>query len=180
MTLEEYLEFDAKAEGRYEYFDGEVFEISGVHPNHALLEASLGRLIGNQVVKRNCSVFASTLRLIVPKLPPYRYADLTALCGKPEYELTGTVPSLKNPALIVEILSPSTEQFDQTEKFIGYKSIASFSEYLLISQNKKLIIQYTKHNEKFWLQTEYGSGEILKLESLDCLLQVDEIYQNII
>lgn len=178
MTLAEYLEFDLHAEGRYEYFDGEIFEISGATPNHAMLETSLGRLIGNQVIPKGCFIFASTLRIIVPKLPPYRYADLTVICGKPEFEMTGTVQSLKNPTLLIEILSPSTERFDNTEKLVGYKSIPSFCEYLLVSQHRKLIFQYVKHGA-FWHQNEFVGGEMLKLVSIDCELSVDEIYQGI-
>lgn len=180
FTVEEYIEFDNSTEGRFEFFDGEVFEVSGAHPNHALLESKLGFLIQSKIDRSKCFVFASTLRLVVPKLPPFRYADLTALCGKPEYQTIGGLPCLTNPSLIIEILSPSTEKFDQTEKLVGYKSIPSFNEYLLVSQNQKLIIQYTKHNGRFWLQTEYGDGETLRLKSLGVELSVDEIYQGII
>jgi Uma2 family endonuclease len=81
---------------------------------------------------------------------------------------------------LVEVLSSSTEKYDRSEKLIGYKSISSFREYLLVSQNQKLVIQYVKHNKKFWLQTEYGEGEIFKISSLGCSLSVDEIYQGII
>lgn len=82
--------------------------------------------------------------------------------------------------LIVEVLSASTEKFDRDLKFKAYKSIDSLREYLLISQKRKFITLYTKYNERFWFQSEYVEGEVLKLESLDCELSVDEIYQGII
>ncbi len=87
---------------------------------------------------------------------------------------------LVNPILIVEVLHRSTEIYDKGEKFRAYKSIESFREYLLVEQNKKFVTLYTKHNEKFWFQSEYFESENLKLESLDIELSVDEIYQGIV
>ncbi|CAN5273846.1 Uma2 family endonuclease [soil metagenome] len=179
MTLEEYLEFDYNTEGRYEYFDGEVFEMSGGSPEHSLLGNQVGRLLGNKLVPKGCSVYNSEVQIKVPTMPPYRYADVSALCGQPIYEDLGNQRLLVNPTLIVEVLSPSTALYDRVEKFAEYKSIESFREYLLIAQDKKFVTLYTKHNEKFWFQSEYFAGETLKLESLDCELSVDETYQGI-
>ena len=180
MTLEEYLEFDYNSEGRFEYFDGQVFELSGGSPEHALLSSQISYLLRRELLPKGCLVYSSDLKIKVPSLPPYRYADVTKLCGKPIYEQIGYVRCLVNPVLLIEVLSPSTEKYDRSEKLIGYKSIPSFREYLLISQSQKLIIQYVKHKRKFWLQTEYGAGEVFNLSSVDCELRVDEIYQGII
>jgi Uma2 family endonuclease len=180
MTLEEYLEFDANTEGRFEYFEGEVFEMGGGSPEHSLLGNRMGRVLGNKLEPKGCSVYNSEVLIKVPAMPPYRYGDVSALCEKAEYENYGNQRLLVNPILIVEILSPTTEEFDRDLKFKGYKSIESLREYLLVSQDKKFITLYTKYNEKFWFQSEYEAGEILKLESLDCELSVDEIYEGIL
>lgn len=180
MTLEEYLEFDYNAEGRYEYFDGGIFEMSGGSPEHSLLSSRTSRLLGNQLDPKSCFVYSSDVKIKVPTMPPYRYADVSALCGTPIYEEVGKQKLLVNPTLIIEVLSASTEGYDKVKKFKAYKSIESLREYLLISQNEQFIVLYTKHNQKFWFQSEYVDGETLKLESLDCELKVDEIYEGII
>jgi len=180
MSLEEYLEFDFKAEGRFEYFDGEVFEMGGGSPEHALLGSQFGRLLGNQIVSKGCLVYSPDIKIKVPILPPYRYGDITAVCGKPVYEEVGNQKLLVNPALIVEVLSPSTEKYDRDKKFKAYKSIESLREYLLIWQNEKFVMLFTKHNEKFWFQSDYVEHETLMLESVECQLSVNEIYQGII
>ena len=180
MTLEEYLEFDYNAEGRYEYFDGEIVEMSGGSPEHSLLGNRIGFLLQRELIQKSCSVYNSEVQIKVPSLPPYRYGDVSALCGQPIYEDLGNQRLLVNPSLIVEVLSPSTENYDREEKFKAYKSIESLREYLLVSQAKKFITLYVKHNEKFWFQSEYVEGETLKLESLDSELSVDEIYQGIV
>lgn len=180
MTLEEYLEFDYNAEGRYEYYDGEVFAMGGGNPEHSLLGNRIGFLLQRELINKPCLVFNSEVLIKVPAMPPYRYGDVSALCGKVVYENLGNQKLLVNPMLIVEVLSASTEKFDRDLKFKAYKSIDSLREYLLISQKRKFITLYTKYNERFWFQSEYVEGEVLKLESLDCELSVDEIYQGII
>lgn len=180
MTLEEYLEFDANAEGRFEYFDGSVFELSGGSPEHSLLASRIGFLLNTRLLPKGCVVYTSDIKLKVPIIPTYRYSDGTVLCGKPIYEELGTEKLLSNPTLIIEVLSPSTERFDREGKFKEYKSIPSFREYLLISQDERFVTLYTKYNERFWFQSEYVKGETLRLESLDCEISVDEIYQGIL
>lgn len=179
MSLEEYFEFDKNSEGRFEYFDGEVFEMSGVSVQHADIEANLIALLKRELDGRNCRVNPANVRIKVPKLPTYRYADISALCEDRVIEKIADVDVLVNPSLIVEVLSPSTERYDRGEKFSEYKSIASFREYVLVSQEKKFVTLFTKHNDRFWFQSEYGAGEELRLESLDCSLKVDDIYDGI-
>lgn len=180
MTLEEYLEFDANSEGRFEYFDGKVFEMSGGSPEHSRLSNRVGRLLGNQLDPKNCAVYSSDVRIKVPSMPPYRYSDVSAVCDEPIYEEIGNQKMLVNSVLIVEVLSPTTEKYDRDKKFKAYKSIESLRDYLLISQDEKFVILYTKHNDKFWFQSEYVAGETLRIEFLDCRLEIDEIYQNIV
>ncbi|HSK71033.1 MAG TPA: Uma2 family endonuclease, partial [Pyrinomonadaceae bacterium] len=131
FTLEEYLELDYNAEGRFEYFDGEIVEMSGGSPEHSLLGNRIGRLLGNQLDTKGCLVYSSDVKIKVPAMPPYRYADVSALCGQPIYENLGKQRLLVNPVLIVEVLSPSTEKYDRDLKFKAYKSIESLREYLL-------------------------------------------------
>lgn len=178
-TLEEYIELDKHSEEKFEYFDGEVFNMSGVHPNHSRLELRLAGLLDAQIGKRGCTIFSANLRVKVPSLPPYRYPDLSALCGKPEFEEHSGLLCLTNPVLLVEILSTTTEAFDRGEKFTHYKSIPSFQEYLLIAQNKKRVTHYLRQTERAWLQTEYAEGEILPIVTLECELNVDALYVGI-
>ncbi len=179
MTLEEYFELDRNAEGRFEYFDGEVFELSGGTPQHSQLISKATWLLGGNLYPKGCFMFSADVRLKVPALPPYRYADISALCGAPVYEEISNLPCLTNPVLIVEVLSESTEAFDRDGKFRGYKSIPSFLEYVLIAQKETRITKYLKQAERFWLQSEYGAGEVVPLESLGCELEMNALYQGI-
>src|SRR5262245_53825183 len=133
-TLEEYLELDAKSEARLEYWDGDIYDMSGVNPEHDQIESNLNLRFRLKLEGKPCRMFLANTRIKVPSLPPYRYGDSSGLCGEPQYEMIGGLKVLTNPTLIIEILSDSTEAFDRGVKFTHYKSIPSFSEYILIAK----------------------------------------------
>ena len=178
-TLEEYLELDKNAEGNFEYFDGEIFEMSGVSPNHATIEMNLAEIVNPIARKRECRAFSANLRVKVPVLPTYCYPDMSVVCGEAIFEEFAGLQRLVNPVLIVEILSESTELYDRGEKFRRYKSIESFKEYLLVSQTENFITLFQKHNGRFWLQSDYVTGETLHVNTMDFDLSVDDVYQGV-
>jgi Uma2 family endonuclease len=179
-TLEEYAELEKSAEERLEYFDGNVWSMAGASPNHETIVINAGTELSNALRGRGCRVFGSNLRVKVPIYPPYRYPDLTALCDQPVYEDFFGLQVLVNPALIVEILSPSTEVFDLNDKFTYYKSIESLAEYLLIAQDRPHVILYTKQTTEVWLHREFNSlDDKIFLSSLNCEISVAEVYAGI-
>ncbi|MCU0239671.1 MAG: Uma2 family endonuclease [Pyrinomonadaceae bacterium] len=180
-TLEEYFQIEKESNERFEFFDGEIYSMAGVNQEHDQIEWNLSGSFRNKLRGKQCRAFLANMRLKVPSLPPYRYSDGSALCGEAVFEKIGGVDVLVNPQLIIEVLSDSTEKFDRDQKFKHYKSIESFREYLLISQETYFVVHYLKHNEKFWMQTEYDKLEdIINLTTLDCDLTLAEIYEDII
>jgi Uma2 family endonuclease len=179
-TLEEYLELDRKSEERFEFWHGEVFCMSGVSHEHDQIESNLNFYLRTKLAGRNCRAFLANMRIKAPSAPPYRYADLSALCGQANFEEIGGVDALTNPALIVEVLSPSTEAYDRGDKFTRYQSIPSFTEYLLVAQHRPHITRLVKQADGSWIHNEYNDLEsTLKLSSLDCELTMSEVYQNV-
>ena len=126
FTLEEYIEFDKHSEERYEYFDGVVVSMSGGTLAHNRIVRNLTTGLTNRLEDQGCEVLPADMRIKVPKAPPYRYADLIVVCGQPIIESVQELDVLVNPALIVEILSESTEAYDRGKKFVSYQSIGTF------------------------------------------------------
>lgn len=179
-TLEEYAELEKNSEERLEFFEGNVWSMAGASPNHEIIVVNLSAELRTKLRGRGCKVFGSNLRVKVPIYQPYRYPDVTAICEKPIYENFYGLEVLTNPALIVEVLSPSTESFDRSDKFTYYKSIESFTEYLLIAQDRPHTTLYTKQTAEVWLHREYNSLDAkIYLSSLDCELSLAEIYLDI-
>ncbi len=179
-TLEEYLELDAKSEERLEYWDGEIFSMSGVSNEHDQIEGNLNFRLRSRSQDRGCRVLQANMRIKVPSMPPYRYGDVSGLCGQPKFEKIGGVDVLTNPSLIIEVLSDSTEAYDRGDKFTNYKSIPSLSEYLLVAQHRPHVSQFIKQADGSWLNLEFNSLEdTLKIVTLDCELTLAEIYQDV-
>jgi Uma2 family endonuclease len=179
-TLEEYLELDHNSEEKIEFWDGHVFTLAGANINHNRIQRNCTTYLQNKLQSRKCEVFPSDTRIKVPIYPPYRYPDLSALCGKPIIEKLGKQELLVNPQLIVEILSDSTESFDRGDKFTYYKSIESFNEYILIAQHRPHITQYVKQSENTWSYQEInGLDNQIHIYSMDCDLDLSQIYENV-
>lgn len=123
-SLEEYAELEKSSEERLEFFEGGIRNMAGALPTHEEIVADIITELKNNLRGKNCRVFGSNLRVKVPIYKPYRYPDVTALCGQPIFEDFFGSEVLVNPALIIEVLPPSTESFDLGDKFTYYKSRA--------------------------------------------------------
>ena len=179
-SLEEYFDLEMSSDARYEYWNGEVFCMSGVSENHAQIEINLVAWLTTKLRTRECRVFPANMRIKVPSLPPYRYADLSLLCGRPSFEKIGGVDVLTNPTLIIEVLSESTEAYDRGDKFTHYKSIPDFREYLLVAQHRPHVTQYVKQEDGSWNYCEVNDlAASIALPSLDCALKLNEVYQDV-
>ncbi len=179
-TLEEYLELDHESEEKIEFWDGNVFTLAGVSEAHDRIQSNAHFFLRLKLQGRKCRVFLSDMRVDVPAYPPYRYPDLSALCGEAKYKQLGKQQLLVNPSLIVEVLSESTADFDRGYKFTYYKSIESFTEYVLIAQDRPHVTQFVKQDENGWLHREFNALEDkFYLASLDCELELSELYQDV-
>lgn len=143
-TLEQYIELEQSSEERYEYFDGEVFAMAGGSLEHAIIATNIAGSLNNKLSGKNCRAINSDMRVKVPAHPPYRYPDVTVVCGEPVTEKYLGQVMLVNPVLLVEVLSPTTKDYDKDEKFLGYQSIASFQEYLLVAQERPHVTRYVR------------------------------------
>ena len=179
-TLEEYFDLEMSSDARHEYWNGDVFCMSGVSESHAQIESNLNLVLRLALRGRPCRVLPADMRIKVPSLPPYRYADLSALCEKPRFEKIGGVDVLINPTLIIEVLSDSTEAYDRGDKFTHYKSIPDFREYLLVAQHRPHITQYCRLEDGSWSYREVNDlSARLALPSLDCVLEMEGVYQDV-
>lgn len=180
-TMEEYLALERESEVRYEYRNGEVFDMSGGTLNHDLVMGNVYDLLRDRVQGKGCQVFTGNMQIKTPALLPYRYGDGSVVCGEIEVERFNGCDLLLNPILIWEVLSTSTEAYDRGDKFTYYKSIPSLNEYLLIAQHRPHVTQYVKQSERIWYREEFNDrGDSVHLASLDFTISLGEIYQDVI
>jgi Uma2 family endonuclease len=179
-TLEEYLALERESEVKYEYWDGEIFAMSGGTLAHDVIMVNAGNHLQALLMDKSCRFFSNNMQIKVPAAPPYRYADGSVVCGKIEVERFNGADLLINPVLIIEVLSPSTEAYDRGDKFTYYKSIPSFREYLLIAQHRPHITHYVKSENGRWDYEEANDLEAtIYLTTVECTLALSEVYANV-
>ncbi len=152
--------------------------MTGASRNHNLIAANTNRSLGSQLDERPCEVYQSDMRVRVPSTGLYTYPDVVVVCGKPEFE-DKELDTLLNPTLIIEVLSPSTEQYDRGKKFQDYRSIPSFREYIMIAQERAYVEHFVRQGVQ-WLFTEASTlDSVLTLSSIECTLTLSDIYKKV-
>ncbi len=177
ISPEQYLEIERKAEFRSEYFQGEMFAMSGAQEPHVLAVSNLTVALGTALWDR-CRVYPADMRVLVSASGLYTYPDLAVVCGKPAFA-DQTFDTLTNPVLLVEVLSPSTESYDRGKKFDHYRRIESLQQYVLVSTDRAHVDKFTRAGELWTFAAADGLGAELPLECVNCTLNLRDVYRNI-
>ncbi|KAA3599328.1 MAG: Uma2 family endonuclease [Calditrichaeota bacterium] len=178
-TLEEYFELESKSDEKHEFYKGEIFAMSGGSFNHNLIASNILGEFRNLLKGKPCIVLGSDLKVQVKENGLYTYPDVSVICGEPEFveERNDTV---KNPLLIVEVLSESTADYDKGGKFTLYRDIDSLRHYILVEQKEARVEYFYKNEKEHWELVEFRNvSETLKIENLNIEIPLDEIYQKI-
>lgn len=176
-TPEEYLELEEQAEYRSEYRDGEIIAMTGGTTNHNKIALNFAASLKYGLRKKNYDVYISDVRLWILRYRQHTYPDVMIIQGEPIYA-TENNTTVMNPLLIAEVSSKSTSNYDQSDKFMYYRSIPEFKEYILINQYH--VMQYVKTNDGKWIFTELESeSDILTLQTIDFQIALSEIYEQV-
>jgi len=179
LTVAEYLAIERRARTRSEYLDGEMFTMPGAGRRHNLIKGNTERELSLQLKRHPCEVYSSDQRVHIPATGLYTYPDIVVVCGEPRFEDI-ELETLLNPTLIVEVLSSTTEAYDRGKKFEHYRTIESFVEYLLISQDEPLIERYLRQDDGTWLFKAVASLDSrIVLPSIGCELALAEVYEKV-
>lgn len=146
LTVDEYLKLEETATERHEYVAGRVFAMVGATQAHNVIVANFCRHLYDPVKKVGCRVFASDMKLRIEATNSFYYPDIMVTC---EPFSAGSVYT-HSPCLIVEVMSPSTQDVDRREKLTAYRHLPSLLEYVLVHQNKMQIEVYRKDNKGEW------------------------------
>ncbi len=178
-TEEEYLAFERAAQEKHEYYKGEIFAMSGASFKHNVLQINIVTLLSNHLKGKNCRPFGSDLRIHIPSNSFYTYPDVIIVCDEPEFA-DKEFDTLLNPSVIIEILSPSTANYDRGAKFDLYREIESLQEYILIDSNSMHFVHYIKNPDATWTLSETRKpGDDFFITSVDFKVQLAEVYAGI-
>jgi Uma2 family endonuclease len=185
MNAQEFYAWESRQANKHERWQGRVYEL---HPTiHGMAGASLARTrivrniltaLTNQLTGTNCEAVCNDLLVHTPQGLD-AYPDVVVFCGEPQFS-DEQQRVLTNPRVIIEVLSPSTELRDRGFKFDQYRTIPSFVEYLLITQDCVAIEHFIRSQDDVWSERRYRDlNQVLKFGSIAAQLTLTDIYQQV-
>jgi len=161
MTAVEFLAWEREQRAKHEFHRGEVFLMGGGSPRHNYLSTAVAAELRTALRGGDRRVLSSDQRIAAAPGERYVYADVVVVCGDLELE-PNTTDVLANPAIVVEVLSPSTERFDRGGKWEAYQLRPSLTDYLLVSQSSARVERFAR-DDGTWRYRVYGPGDVIEL-----------------
>jgi Uma2 family endonuclease len=179
-TPEEYLAFERAAKTKHEYLDGQIYAMAGGSPLHNQICFNLSGEIHPQIKGTECIGYTSDQKIRTDPMDLFSYPDLTIVCGKPIFH-DKHKDVILNPKVIIEVLSPSTEDHDRSQKLTRYQNIKSLSDYILITQDRPCVEHFVRQKGKRqWLYTIETEMEAeIFIASINCKLKLADIYNRL-
>ncbi len=176
-TIEEYLEMENVAFEKHEYYKGEIFAMPGASARHNVISSNLIISLGVSLKDKNCQPYGSDMRIHIPENSFFTYPDVSIICGDVisanEDENTAIGPT------IIEILSPSTRNYDRGEKFMLYRAIPALKNYILVDSESIHVEHFAINKEGLWQLKEHNKiYEEFFIEILNVKLLMKDIYER--
>ncbi len=169
----DYLAFENESPTKHEFFQGEVFAMSGARPVHNRVATNtLGELVA-LLKGKPCGAFNSDQRIFIPATGLYTYTDGGVTCGAWQIHSDGMC--LLNPVLLFEVLSPSTREYDMGAKRQHYEQIPSLRHLLLIDCPDRRVWHHYRQSSGLWSWREIASG-LIDLGDLGGSVRVEALY----
>jgi Uma2 family endonuclease len=180
FTAEEYLEFERRSDVRHEFLDGKIYAMAGESLSHSRVCINLSGEVRNKLKGKSCEALSPNMKVRTSTASLFAYPDLTIVCGEPQFH-DKKKDVLTNPKVIFEVLSPSTAEYDRSKKFgrsrMGNETL---TDYILVSQEYCLVEHFTKQADGNWIyRSLYALSDILRIETIDCELSLEEIYDRV-
>ena len=174
-SFQDYLAVEEISNVKHEYLAGEIYAMAGGSVRHAGLSASITAMLHSQLRGR-CRVYSSDLRIRALATGLASYPDVTVVCGAAETD-PESADTVVNPAVLVEVLSPGTIDYDLGEKFEHYRQIPSLKAVVYVWQDRRQIeVRYRIGSESWQTDTTSGSSAIARIDALGCDVDLDALY----
>jgi Uma2 family endonuclease len=178
LGIQEFLAFERASAEKHEYYQGEVFAMSGAGNRHNSIQVNLIVTLGTLLKGKPCRPYGSDMRLHIPENTLFTYPDVAVYCHETKSEDLNEDNAVE-PTVIIEILSPSTRSYDRGDKFKLYREISSLKEYILVDTESILIEIFRLNAQNHWELEEYKSvDQSLEITSLNLSIPMTEIYEG--
>jgi Uma2 family endonuclease len=176
-TYADYVELELESPTKHEFLEGEIYAMAGGSEEHSALAAEVLRALGNAVGDRPCRVHTSDLRIYVEAAGFATFPDGSLICGPLEQHPPSPRATALNPAVLLEVTSDSSEEYDTREKLDLYRLIPSLEEYIVVSHRQRRITVHRRGTDGVWTATAATAGGRVPVATLSVSLEVDLIYR---
>ena len=177
-TIAEYLEIENAAIEKHEYFQGEIFAMSGPKIPHNIIAMNTAVMLGSKLKGSSCRPYNSDQRVHIEENTLFTYPDISVFCGEMQ-SLENDEWNALNPTVLIEVLSPSTKNYDRGEKFKLYRDIPTLKDYILIDSESIHIEAFSINKSGHWELKEYNSfDDTLLIDSIQTNLLLLDIYEG--
>ena len=178
LSVEEYLQFEKASRDKHEYFKGEIFAMASAGARHNVIFSKIFISIGIQLKGKPCKPYGSDLRIHIPENSLFTYPDISIICGEIIPSKVDADTTIQ-PTVIIEILSPSTRNYDQGIKFRLYREIPTLKEFITIDSESIGIEAYRINSQGNWELKDHRSiDETLTIPTVGLSLSLKEIYEG--
>ena len=177
-TIEEYLELENTSDDKHEYYQVELFAMSGANFQHNQVTANLMFRLRQKLSGKPCQPYGSDLRVHIESNTLFTYPDISIICGPPVFRNNDEM-NLLNPTVIIEVLSPGTKDYNRGEKFRLYRDIPTLKEYILLEPEAISIEAFFVNGLNNWEFSIISNiNETLELQTIQTSLELTEIYEG--
>lgn len=174
FTFRDYLDLEEASNVKHEYLGGEIYAMAGGTPAHAALAVAVSAALFAQLEGGDCRVYSSDLRVRVRATGLASYPDVTVVGGALEHD-PESATTITNPTVVVEVTSPSTEDYDRGEKLEHYRQIPSLRECVLVAHDRRRIEVWQRVAGSGWSHRVAEAGEV-EIASIGCRLDLEALY----
>jgi len=173
MTVDEFLAWDDGTDTRYELVWGEPVAMAPPADAHAILAAAIAGEFHARL-RRPCRARVEAGIRIPNRNDMWFQADVAVSCA-PASDKPGTA----DPVIIVEVLSPSTADYDRGTKLPLYRQIPSVQEILIIDSTRRRAELWHREGDSWRVQDIIGDGA-LRFHALDVEIALADVYEGIL
>jgi len=175
MTLQAYLIWENAQVERHEFYDGEIFAMTGARRIHGRVVSNLSRRLSEALDGSPCQVFSEGMKVQVGD-DTILYPDVFVTCDRGDL---ATEQIFRAPMLVVEVLSPSTQSYDRSRKFAFYRRIPALQEYLLVDPDTRRVEAFRRNADDQWVLHDMSDGDVLEAASVGARITLSDVFDGI-
>ena len=179
FTDAEYLQYEKDSPTKHEFYQGQIYAMAGTSTDHNRIAGQVFVALDSQLDGKPCEPFIGDQRIKIEATTLQTYPDVFVACPPFSYD-TGDKHTMLDAVVIIEVLSPSTANYDRNEKFDNYKRLTSLRHYVLIEQKQmKVTHHFLDADDKWQSETLEAPEDVVELRAIQCQLVLRQIYKRI-